>query len=177
MTIRRILFGSIILIASLKAEVIVNNIIPGGQVTQVDSRDWAIPFKPAAAYALTSIALPLAATEAPAAITVSLRADANGQPGEPIETFQMNVSGKSTVYTILSVRHPQLNANTQYWIVVSPAKSSNLSWSAGSGPSNIAYPQAFREHGSNWSLVWISGRPGIAISGDPINPSSTRIKG
>ena len=174
MTIRRLLFGSIILIASLKAEVIVNNIIPGGQLTQVHSRDWATPFKPAAAYALTSIALPLAA-EAPAAITVSLLADANGQPGEPIETFQINVAGKSTVYTIASVRHPQLNANTQYWIVVSPANSSNLSWSTGSGTSNIASPQAFREHGGNWSLVWIPGRPGIAISGDPIDPSSTRI--
>ena len=175
MTIRRILFGSIILIASLKAEVIVNNIIPGGQAAQVDSRDWATPFKPAAAYALTSIALPLAATEASTAITVSLLADANGQPGEPIEKFQISVSGKSTVYTIASVRRPHLNTNTQYWIVVSPEKSSNLSWSTGSGSSNIAYPQAFREHGSNWSSVWTPGRPGIAISGDPINPSSTRI--
>jgi hypothetical protein len=175
MTIRRILFGSIILIASLKAEVIVNTIIPGGQSMLADSRDWAIPFKPAAAYALTSIALPLAATEAPAAITVSLLEDANGQPGEPIETFQINVSGKSTVYTIPSLRHPQLNKNTQYWIVVSPGNSSNMSWSTGRGASNIAYPQAFREHGGNWSLVWIPGQLGIAISGEPINPSTTRI--
>ena len=173
MTIRRILFGSIILIASLKAEVIVNTIIPGGQSMLADSRDWAIPFKPAAAYALTSIALPLASTEASAAITVSLFADANGQPGEPIETF--HVSEKSTVYTFPSLRHPQLNKNTQYWIVVSPGNSSNLSWSTGRGASNIAYPQAFREHGGDWSLVWIPGRPGIAISGEPINPSTTRI--
>lgn len=178
-----VMLGFVVALSALRAEVVWNTVGTSYSVSAVvgfkDSKnsEWAVPFMPAADYALTSIALPLSLTGSPGLVTVALAADEDGHPGEPIETLPFTPTGatKPTLHTIDSVRHPKLRANTQYWIMVSATNPTQVGWlngsdrfsSIGRNSSSIARLQAFRLNGGTWSLIWAPEIPGVVILGGP----------
>jgi hypothetical protein len=172
-----LLCGILATFTQLRADLVWNTIGFGTYVVafpvglhDTTNLQWAVALKPSATYTLTSIALPLSLTTPPSVMTLALVTDANGVPGTPIETFRITDvnATKPTVYTITSVHHPRLNANTQYWIVASATSPTHITWyNTANNSSSNGNLMAFRENGGQWSASGNPYIPGVTVIGNP----------
>jgi hypothetical protein len=107
-------------------------------------------------------------------MTLALVTDADGVPGTPIETFRIKDvnTTEPVIYTVTSVNHPRLEANTQYWIIAGAISPTEMTWSntADSWSAN-ARLEAFREKGHPWSVIADPYVPGVLVLGREINPT------
>jgi len=165
-----VLWGS-----QLRGQLMVNTIGAGRFATQVAvGRDGArniecaVAFKPYSTFKLKSIALPLSVAGVPGAITLELAADA-GAPSTVIESLSIKDvrATEPTVYTVTSVTHLVLEAYTQYWIVVRATGSRQTRWwSTFDSSTSTLRPEARREAGKPWSVIYGPDPPGIVVVGE-----------
>lgn len=63
--------------------------------------------------------------------TVSLLADASGQPGAVLETWPVDLTSVPTPVTLASTRHPELEAGMEYWLLLTTFPTANGCWCGG----------------------------------------------
>lgn len=134
-------------------------------------------FTPAATDTFTSAQVVLSHFSGPNILTVSLQADSNGRPGAVIE--EIDVAGLTevpTIFTAMSVLHPELQGGTPYWLVVvagEPGVVAGWHWNSigdASTGSNFAVNQ-FGSQAGPWSLDNLgSTRSAFQINGSPPTP-------
>jgi len=73
------------------------------------------------------------------------------------------------MYTLTSAKHPRLERETQYWLVVSAAGSARVRWwNTVDSWSTNARLEARRENGQAWQVVANPYIPGIIVRGQPV---------
>jgi hypothetical protein len=127
-----------------------------------DSGQQAIAhqFTPAATETFSGAQVALTLFSGPGSVTVYLQADSNGLPGTVLE--QINVTGLTgvpTIFSAKSVRRPQLQSGTPYWLTVvagGPGVLAGWNWNSigdSSTGSNFATTQGGSPAGP-WGLFF-----------------------
>lgn len=96
-------------------------------------QDVAMPFTPAANYAIKTITVAVGYVAGTNGVTVSLNEDAGGVPGATIKKKFLTglpTFGSCCTTVSMSAKGAPVNAGTQYWVVVKTTKKTADTWDA-----------------------------------------------
>jgi hypothetical protein len=140
------------------------------------NRQWAIAFRSLTDCELTAIEAPLSIVAKPSEISLILAGDADGAPGESIETFVIaNITNTEPAMHAIHPAQPiRLKGNTQYWIVARAASPAQMVWSNTTHNSSAnGRIVAFRDNDERWSVGGSPYIPGIVIMAKPLKGPDT----
>jgi hypothetical protein len=102
---------------------------PGWSIGGALGGEFAASFAPTQNFTLDTISFAAKLLSGSDPLTVAIATDNASSPGAPIETFDVtSLSSTPTVLTVDSISHPLLSAGATYWVVLSTADSTSITW-------------------------------------------------
>jgi hypothetical protein len=122
-------------------------------------------------YYLDTIELAVGLISGTNEIDVLLVSDASGEPGAPIESFNlvgaMGADGLANPLLVAnSVLRPILSPGTDYWVVASVPSDTTALWKFPS--PTVMGPHAYRVGAGSWNVIPTTDRAAFRVSGSPI---------